>query len=237
MSDEIIVSIIGSSVVLIGIIVNGILSNKKTNELIVNSARQNQYNVLNEELFKLQEKLSEFYYPIRSYLEKSRNYYNIFKINKPENFRTLTYLLDKEQLYNGNKYILDINDRAFLKQIFEVGVEIERIIAEKGSLVDDTELIGPYSPSEEYIGDDAEFPYPENQSILNIAQLHLSFIRLAFDGEIEGNVDNLSPYVFPRELNSIIENKIIDLESKINEIKSRQGVLIVKMKMNIKDEG
>lgn len=237
MSDEIIVSIIGSSVVLIGISFNGWQSNKKSNELLVNSARQNQYSILNESLLKLQTKLSEFYYPIRSYLEKSSNIYDVFKTNKPENFRTLTYLLDKEQLYNGSPYQLNINDRAFLKQIFEVGVEIEKIIAEKGNLIDAPELIGPYTPSEEFLGDDAGYPYPENKSLLSIAQVHLSFIRLAFDGEIEGNVENLSPYVFPRELNIIIENRVKDLESKIADLKSQQGVLIVKMKMKIGDEG
>jgi len=236
MSDEIIVSIIGSSVVLIGIICNGYLNNKKANELLENSSRQNQYNILNKKLLKLQEKLSEFYYPIRNYLEKSKDIYDVFKANKPKNFRTLTYLLDKEQLYEGDSYHLSVNDRAFLKQIFEVGVEIERIIAEKGSFIDDSELIGSYTPSEEYLGDDAEFPYPANKSLLRITQLHLSFIRLAFDGEIEGSIENLSPYVFPRELNVIIEQKIKDIEREIGNLKSQQGVLIVKMKMKIKDE-
>lgn len=215
MSDEIIVSIIGSSVVLIGIILNSLLTYNKTNHLLKNTARQNQYNIINEELLKVKEKLSEFYYPIRSYLEKSRSIYDVFKANKPENFRTLTYLLDKEQLYDGDPYLLNINDRAFLKQIFEVGIEIEKIIAEKGSLIDDAELIGPYTPSEEFLGDDAEFPYPENKSLLSIAELHLSFIRLAFDGEIEGNIENLSPYVFPRELNKVIDRKVSDLEKKM----------------------
>lgn len=237
MSDEIIVSIIGSSVVLIGIVWNGCLSRQKSNELLINSARQNQYNILNESLIRLQTKLNEFYYPIKIYLEKSKNIYDVFKVDKPDNFRTLTYLLDKEQLYEGIPYQLNINDRAFLKQIFEIGVEIERIMAEKGTLIDDPALIEPYSPSEEFIGDDVGFPYPETKSLLSIAQLHLRFIRLAFDGEIVGNSDNLSPYVFPRELNNIIENKIVELKRKIADVKEQQGILIVKMRMKIGDEG
>ena len=237
MSDEIIVSIISSIVVLIGLYWNDKRSTEKSDELLVNSALQNQYNRLNESLVTLETKLNDFYYPIRNYLEKSRSIYEVFKKGKPENFRTLTYLLDKKQLYDDSPYQLSINDRAFLKQIFQVGIEIERVIAEKGYLIDDPELIEPYLPSGEFIGDDAEFPYPENKSLLSIAQIHLSFIRLAFDGEIEGNIEDLSPYVFPRELNIIIENKIIDLKSKIKNIKNQQGVLIVKMKMKIDDKG
>lgn len=237
MSNEIIVSIIGSSVVLAGIIVNYLLNNKKSNELLNNAARQNQYNILNDELLHYKKKLMEFYYPIRNYLEKSKNIYDVFKANKPDNFRTLTYLLDKEQLYDGKKYILNKNDIAFLKKIFEIGAEIERIMSEKSSLIDDIELIGPYTPSKEFRGDDADNPYPKNKSLLSIAELHIGFIRLAFDGEIKGNIDNLSPYVFPRELNSVIENKIIELENKIKELKSQKGVLIVKMKMKVNDEG
>lgn len=235
MSNEIIVSVISAMVLLVGIGVDIYLAKRNTKELLKNSARQNQFNLLSDDIIILKKKLNEFYYPLRNYLEKSKSIYDVFKKNKPENFRTLTYLLNKEQLYGENNYELTVNDKAFLKQIFEVGVEIEKILAEKSSLIDDVELIEPYSPSEEYIGDDAEFPYPENKSLLSIAQVHLSFIRLAFDGEIEGNISNLSPYVFPRELNSIIDKKIIELERNISDLKSQKNVLIVKMKMNTND--
>lgn len=229
MSDEIIVSIIGSSVILAGIITSIVMNIKKTNKLLLNSSRQNEYNTLNKKLLKVETKLYEFYYPMRSYLEKSRNIYDVFKANKPENFRTLTYLLDKEQLYIDNKYQLSINDKAYLKQIFEVGIEIEKIIAEKESLLHDSELVKNYSPSKLFVGDDAGFPYPKNKSLLSIAQIHLSFIRMAFDGEINGDGENLSPYVFPRELNYVIDNEIKDLEKELNSYNISQEKLILKM--------
>jgi len=101
---------------------------------------QKRIGLVNKKL-KHQQKLSEFYIPLRHYLENSKTLFKIFMKDKPEKFRTLTYLLDRTKEYGDKpiQVILNNNDNSILSKIFEIGEEIEKLIYNKSYLIGDDE--------------------------------------------------------------------------------------------------
>lgn len=93
-------------------------------------------------------KLNEFYGPLLSYLNIVKALYQLFRANKPAGFRTLIFLLDRNQEYemNGIKQtvVLSKSDEQLLKEIIEIEQKIEDLIVEKGGLVDDPALMFKY---------------------------------------------------------------------------------------------
>lgn len=158
-------------------------------------------------------KLSEFYIPLRHYLENSKTLFKIFKKGKPEKFRTLTYLLNPTQKYEGQIQVsLDKNDRSILSKIFEIGEKIESLIYTKSYLAgDDEEFVKSYEPREKY----KDLPYEKDMTILSLLISHIVVIRLAYDQKLIGNPENFESFVFPNEINVRVDEKIEDLNKKI----------------------
>jgi hypothetical protein len=213
MDNQIIVALIASGGAIFIALLNTFFSRKKTSEILTNSQElseqtrnQLKYNRLSKDQDYYLEKLNDFYYPLKNYLDSSRNFYDIFKIGKPKGFRTLTYLLDRNQTYNNvGKVILTTNDTVLLEKIFEIGSEIEKLIASKRSIIDDKEFINPYVPSAEF----SEVKNPEGKSLLSLT---LSFIRMAYQGYLQGDTEKYAMYVYPRELNIKVDEQIEKLE-------------------------
>lgn len=165
-------------------------------------------------------KLNEFYIPLRHNLEQSKTLFKIFMKDKPDNFRTLTYLLNPEQEYGveKTKVLLNQNDKALLEMIIEIGNRIETLIHEKSYLIgDDTEFVNNYKPSEGY----RHVKYDEGLTLISLLISHLVTIRLAFNGKISGQVTKFESYVFPNEINSKVNIKINELEGRVISYESQ----------------
>ena len=64
------------------------------------SRRDNKKNITRVDLIEkkqiIENKLNEFYIPLRHHLEHSNTLYKILKKGKPDDFKTLIYLLDRD---------------------------------------------------------------------------------------------------------------------------------------------
>jgi hypothetical protein len=167
-----------------------------------------------ETKLKHQQKLSKFYIPLRHYLENSKTLFKIFIKDKPEKFRTLTYLLDRTQKYGKSKIqvILNENDNSILSKIFEIGEKMEELIYSKSYLIgDDDEFVKAYSPREKY----KDLPYEKDMTILSLLISHIVVIRLAYDGKLTGSSEKFKGFVFPNEINIRVDETINKLNTKI----------------------
>jgi len=209
MQVEVIVALIVSGSALIGSVINSVIIFKNSAKVLKQSKYQIEYNRLNERKKYILKKLNEFYYPLRNYLQTSKSLYDLFIQGKPNGFRTLTYLLNPNQSYEDNvKVVLQGNDKILLEKIFEIGFEIEKLIAVKGGIIDDPEFTEKYTPSNAF----ADPMIVGNLSLLSLTKSHLNFIRLAYNGNLIGDVEKFTVYVYPRELNKILDKIILELE-------------------------
>lgn len=226
MDTDIIVALIGVGGILIGLIWTGIANLIRNNQILKNTKSQSKREQLKEKRDALQKKLDDFYYPLNNYLNDSKTLFKIFKEDKPVDFRTLTFLLNPTQLYNGNVVALTGNDHVLLKRIFEIGYEIEKLIHEKSSLVsDDPELMGKYVPDSAY----AHLAYPD-LSIINLLTAHLRIIKNAYEGDLTGQMEKFQVYVFPNEINGRVHNKISTLKNDIERLDKEMEAIVVAMK-------
>lgn len=212
MDSKIIATIISSGVVLLGLLINMIKNKKEFRKTQKNLVHNLDYERVKERRDKLQNELDNFYIPLNSYLQRSKSIYITFKKNKHEDFRTLDYLLDRSITYDGEPVDWNKNDDVILKRILEVGKEIEKLIISEGALIQAEELKGVYKPSSGF--DKAE--YPEGLSLLDLTLEHLGYIRDAYEGNIANDI-RFKKFVYPRELNSIVENKIEEVRSLISK--------------------
>lgn len=167
-----------------------------------------------EAKLKHQQKLSEFYIPLRHYLENSKTLFKIFMKDKPVGFRTLTYLLNPAQKYGTiqAEVVLNENDNSILSKIFEIGEKMEELIYNKSYLIgEDNEFVKSYIPREKY----KDLPYEKDMTILSLLVSHIIVIRLAYHKKLVGNSDKFNGFVFPNEINVRINEKIEQLNNKI----------------------
>lgn len=160
--------------------------------------------------------LTEFYYPLLGYLNVSQSLFKIYHAGKPEDFRTLTYLIDPEITYatpSGPVHVeLTPSDRQVLREILRIGRKIEELIVTKSGYVDDRELLFEYIPDPKSVGIDPQVV--RGQGLLAVTVTHLRLIRLAFRGVIQGQADRYKDFVYPRELNKRIFDKIESLRAE-----------------------
>ena len=159
----------------------------------------------------VEKKLNEFYIPLRHYLTQSKTLFKIFTKDKPQEFRTLTFLLNPQCEYGKENMIvvLNQNDKALLKTIIDIGSKVETLIHEKIYLIgNDQEFINNYVPSDGY----KHIPYDKDLTLINLLISHLVTIRMAFNSEITGQVEKFEGFVFPNEINPKINSKIEELE-------------------------
>jgi len=57
------------------------------------------------------------------------------------------------------------------------------------------------------------------RKLLARAGAHFNIIRLAYKGDLSGEMDKFKDYVYPRELNGKIEERINKLQQKLDAIK------------------
>ncbi len=178
-----------------------------------NKKEERRKRVIDEKL-NYEKKLNDFYIPLRHCLENSKTLFKIFIKDKPENFRTLTYLLDKDQLYGDAKVRFNNSDKALIESIIEIGKKIENLIYKKSYLIgNDDEFVNNYIPRADY----SHIPYENNMTILSLLVSHIVVLRLAYKDELdEANVELYEGFVFPNEVNIRINEKIESLRTKIS---------------------
>jgi hypothetical protein len=141
-------------------------------------------------------KLNEFYGPLDSYLKIIYEFNLILKTNKPSDFRTLTHLLDSSRIYeNGMQVNLTNSDKKIIAEIIDIENKIEELVTSKGGLIDE----------------------PSQGSLLAKAIAHFRVLRLAFNEEISGEVERFEKFVYPRELDKTVQDKIQGLQQQLRE--------------------
>ncbi|KYG81662.1 hypothetical protein EV198_1869 [Roseivirga ehrenbergii] len=209
-------AILAAAIGAIGAFIVGIVSlilNYKTHKEQITEKRKEERR---QEIYK---KLNDFYGPFQSYLNASKEFYKIFMVGKPAEFRTLTFLLNKEQEYQfqdgtTRKVALNQTDKELLEQILYIGQKLEDLIIEKAGLVDDPELRYDFRTDADVT--DAAL---EGNGLLAFAKTHFQIIRLAHLGKFSGEIDRFKNYVFPRQLPIKIEERIVALQNEIKELK------------------
>lgn len=188
------------------------------------SRRDNKKNITRVELLQSKQifetKLDEFFIPLRHHLENSKTLFKIFQKGKPTTFRTLTHLLNKKQIYpdTNRKLKLNKNDISLIKAIIKIGKKIEQLIHDKSYLIgDDAEFVKEYIPRPGY----DNLPYEQDMTLLSLLASHLVTIRMAFNDDLSGQRNNFESFVFPNEINVRVNEKIIELETKISSIEAQ----------------
>jgi hypothetical protein len=166
----------------------------------------------------IENKLNEFYIPLRHHLEHSNTLYKILKKGKPNDFKTLIFLLERNKK-NGDvkKVKLSKNDISLIKAILKIGKKIEKLIHKKSYLIgDDNEFVKEYIPRTEY----EKETYEKDMTLLSLLSSHIVTIRMAFNEDLSGQVDKFKGFVFPNEVNIRVNEKIDELEVKVNSYES-----------------
>ncbi|MFC1976364.1 hypothetical protein ACFLXQ_08185 [Chloroflexota bacterium] len=141
-----------------------------------------------DERKEIYKKLNDFYGPVQQYLRKSEVLYKRFASTRPDGFRTLVALLEGEK-FEGN-------DAVLLEQIIEIIVEVEKLILTQGGLIDDREI----------------------RDLFAKAGTHFRILQLAYHGKLKGDVERFEGYVYPRELNQVIEDEIQKRKARLDEL-------------------
>jgi hypothetical protein len=180
--------------------------------------RDNKKNISRVDLIEkklvIENKLNEFYIPLRHHLENSKTLFKILKKGKPDKFRTLTYLLDREQKYGEGKVKVELskNDKSLIKAIIRIGKKIEKLVYEKSYLIgDDIEFVKEYVPRKKY----EDIFHEKEMTLLSLLTSHLVTIRMAYKGDLSGQKEKFEGFVFPNEINIRVNEKIDQLESEI----------------------
>lgn len=174
-----------------------------------------------EKRHAIAKKLNEFYGPFISYSNVTKALFKIFRAGKPAEFRTLTYLLDPDQDYETpagrSRVVLTDNDRKILEELLNVEVDLEKLVIEKGGLVDDKRLMFDYIPDP--VITDVGIKKGE-VSLLALLIAHFRVLRLAYQGGITGEVGRYKDFVYPREIDGVIKERFDALHAELEQLGS-----------------
>jgi hypothetical protein len=165
-------------------------------------------------------RLNEFYGPLLMNLSVIDALYRLLIIGKPKGFRTLTYLLDREQFYetsNGPvKVVLSESDISLLREIIEIEKKTEEHIIGKCGLVEEERLAFNYSPDPSKTDINPEVV--RNLGLLSVLLAHFRVLRMAFEGKILAEIDRYRTFVYPRELDNILREQIRKLQTELRSL-------------------
>jgi hypothetical protein len=149
-----------------------------------------RYKSQEEEKNSIYNKINSFYAPFIQISGENHELYQIFRFSRKDEFRTLITLLQ------GEKF--DGNDKVLLEQIINNSSKLETLILEHSGLIDDKEL----------------------RQLLWIAGTHYRLIQLAFNGAIIGDIERFKYHVYPRNLDTKVDEEISKLKQRLEEIRS-----------------
>lgn len=109
----------------------------------------------------------------------------------------MIHLLNPNQIYENNQTIqLSASDEKIIAEIIDIEKKIERLVNSKSGLIDD----------------------PEQAELLAKAIAHFRILRLAHERKISGGMNNFQDYVYPRELDKSVQDKINALKKELEDI-------------------
>lgn len=162
-------------------------------------------------------KLNEFFGPFQQLLKRSQELQKLFRADKPNDFRALTYFLNPNQVYNNEVVVLSDNDRLLFDEIVNIGLAMEELIKTKAGLVDDPILRNDFGDliDKSKITDVTGLT---DTGLLPLFVTHLFVMRMAYQGKLKGEVEKYGRYVFPKELPLAIERNIIELNNRLAQL-------------------
>jgi len=218
------------AVIVVGILTYVLNKNnfKKTQEhnteTLNETKRQNRKTLEENRRLKRKESiekvLNEFYMPVNAYLQVTESLFNVLKAGKPDDFRTLTYLLEPSQKYKTDDGEITISlsssDKEIINEIIEIEKKIEEIIVTKAGLVSDENFMFDYQANETDAKPDMVI------GLIPHLITHFRIFRLANDGKITDKVSKYKPYVFPRMLRGELKVKIEKLQNELENLDGNQ---------------
>ena len=106
-----------------------------------------------------------------------------------EHYRTVDALIEG-RIYTGN-------DKILLEEIINIGTQCKKIVIENAGLIDDKKLRDEYIPK-----------------LLN----HVTIIEKAYKKELKDDVERFHDYVFPIEIDSILNKKVTEMQERLKEL-------------------
>lgn len=165
-------------------------------------------------------RLNDFYGPLLTYLSVIDSFYRLFVVGKPKGFRTLTYLLDPDQSYETpqgpSRIVLSDSDMKLLEQIIELERKTEDHIINNCGLIEDERLAFNYVPDPTKTDVDPKFF--KDLGLLSILVAHFRVLRMAYEKKISAEVERYRSYVYPRELDKILRDKIKELQKELRDL-------------------
>ncbi len=160
---------------------------------------------LKEQLKEINRKLIEFYEPVKKQLDTSYTFYKLFKEGFDEDFRALVYFLDKKNIDKLPK-----SKKILFQNVLKANDRIIELIDTKMGLIDD-EFYSEYHPDPKVT--DVELTHGEN--ILQVLKGHYSMMNDVFEGQFSTeDMDTVKNYIYPREFNKMLDNRIASLNSE-----------------------
>jgi hypothetical protein len=206
--------IIVGSLTLAGVIINIVmqicfryLDNKQKNKI--------------EKKEKIHRQLEEFYKPLSNYLHQLKALNRLMSKNKPDGFRLLTFLLNKEQTYTFSetvkkKYEQTHDDIVMIEKMFVYYDMIEELINTKSSLINDEELFNNYIPNSEIT--DIKTKDIQELGLIAILINHFHLMRSAYEGQISDNEEKYKAFVYPREVNAKLKLRMKKLDEQLDDL-------------------
>jgi hypothetical protein len=147
------------------------------------------------EVKDIRTKLDTFYGPFVQRLEEGRLLANELRDRQPDKgkFRTLIKLLDPDWLKHTSPA-----DRTIVTEIVQNGQSLIGLIRDKAGAVD-----------------------PALSSYLARAATHFTVLKLAKDGALENDPARFERYVFPKQLDDVLELEVKRLTKRANELQSK----------------
>lgn len=107
------------------------------------------------------------------------------------------------ELLKGNEF--DGNDKVLLEEIIRLGLECQKLIKDKAGLIDDYELRAKHLP---------------------IANRHYFTIQKAAEGKLKGESIRFNIDKFPKEIDTILEQRFAGLQERLTEINKKSKRII-----------
>lgn len=160
-------------------------------------------------------KLNEFYGPFQQNMKKSTTLYRALTSGRGD-FRLLDHLLDPTVF---SDQIFDINDDTLIEEIIQIGRDQQKLISEKGGLVDDEKLTRFYNDKSDEVFD-SKRPDLHNIGLLPRANAHYRILELAYDKKLTGGAKRFENYRFPRQLSTEIDRRVAELSAELNKLRA-----------------
>ncbi len=147
------------------------------------------------ELRDIQEKLDKFYGPFSILLKTDHQFAQDIRSRQPEGYRMLVKLFDPLWLPG-----LSAGDRKLVQLVCEHAGTLERLIEQSAGIMDE-QLVAYFSR----------------------ARAHFRILQLAYSQELGSDYKPFEPYVYPKQLDRVMEIEINRLNTRAANLRAKPG--------------